>query len=711
MSNAQPTESIVLGGGCFWCLEAAYQLIEGVSNVTSGYAGGHVPNPTYMRVASKTTGHAEVVQIEFNPNTITVKDLLDIFWVIHDPTTPDRQGYDQGPEYRSIILYNSDEQKRIAEISRAEAQKVWENPIVTEISPLVEFYKAEPEHQNFYRSGKRPDYCEVIINPKLAKVCPPYYKEGRRMINTLTAVNQDVLDEIAAEKQLRQTSEVFLLFALGSQFDHLIKLQLDRLGIYCLVADPEKVSAAEVKSIQPTGIILSGGPGSALNEVPPFDAEIFDLGIPVLGICLGFQLWAAHLGAQVASAQHREFGTHPLRIKPGQAASPLLQGIPDGSPVLQSHGDHIEPGEYFDVLASTDTAPVAAGHHGNLWGVQYHPEVTASKHGAEILENFCRGIAGAKDKFPAGSEAERKIKEIQAEVGAGKVLLALSGGSDSSVVATLLSQSLKPEQIRAVYIRGIDRPDDEAFVHEYFAHLDLVIHDATDEFLQALAGATKMHDKRVAMRGVYKAVLEAEAKQFGADFIAQGTLYTDLTESGGGHTTGARKAQIKLHHNAGLNFDYKELTPLDDMVKDTARAVGRSLGTPEELLVRHPFPGPGLVVRIEGEVTAENLHIARQADGIYLEELRKAKLYETVWQAGAVVTHSVATYSKGDDAGSGLVLALWAVWSVNGFTAEWAELPYEFLRAVSRRITNEIPAIASVVYRISDKPPATIEWG
>jgi GMP synthase (glutamine-hydrolysing) len=531
------------------------------------------------------------------------------------------------------------------------------------------------------------------------------------MINTLTDVTPEVLEDIAAEQKLRQTSEVFLLFAMGSQFDHLIKLQLDRLGIYCLVADPEKLSVDDVKKIAPTGIILSGGPGSAIDEVPPFDAAIFDLGIPTLGICLGFQLWAAHLGAQVASAQHREFGAHALRLSPAGAASTLLAQVPEGSPVLQSHGDHIEPGAAFEVLAATDTAPVAAGHHDHLWGVQFHPEVTASQHGTQVLENFCRTIAGAKDKFPAEGEAQRKIKDIQAEVGTGKVILALSGGSDSSVVATLLSEALKPEQIRAVYIRGIDRPDDEAFVHKYFSHLDLIIHDATDNFLKALEGAIKMHDKRVAMRGVYKQVLEAEAKKFGADFIAQGTLYTDLTESGGGHTTGARKAQIKLHHNAGLNFDYKELTPLDDMVKDTARAIGRTLGTPEALLVRHPFPGPGLVVRIEGEVTAENLHIARAADGIYLEELRKAKLYETVWQAGAVVTHSVATYSKGDDAGSGLVLALWAVWSVNGFTAEWAELPYEFLRVVSRRLTNEIPEIASVVYRISDKPPATIEWG
>ena len=529
------------------------------------------------------------------------------------------------------------------------------------------------------------------------------------MIDTLAEVTPKILEDIAAEQKLRQTHEVFLLFAMGSQFDHLIKLELDKMGVYCLVADPTQVTAADVRRLEPTGIIVSGGPASVYSEPPPFDAAIFELGIPVLGVCLGFQMWAAHHGALVAPHDAREFGVHSLRFSTG--LSLLFDGIPDGTKVLQSHGDRIEPSDTIEIIASTDNSPVAAGHLGHLWGVQFHPEVTASEHGAKLLENFVFRIAGAQDRFPAGDAAKRKVAEVRAEVGGGKVLLALSGGSDSAVVATILMEALMPEQIRAVYIRGIDRPDDEAFVHQYFGHLDLKIHDATTEFLQALAGHTDMHAKRIAMRGVYKEVLEAEAARFGAQYIAQGTLYTDLTESGGGHSSGARKAQIKLHHNTGLEFSVRELTPLDDMVKDTARAVGRSLGTKEELLLRHPFPGPGLVVRIEGEVTAERLRIARMADGIYLEQLRRAKLYETVWQAGVVVTRSVATYSKGDDAGSGLVLAIWAVWSVNGFTAEWSELPYDFLRELSRRITNEIPEVASVVYRISDKPPATIEWG
>ncbi len=531
------------------------------------------------------------------------------------------------------------------------------------------------------------------------------------MIQTLGHVSPETLSEIAEEKRIRQTDELFVLFSLGSQFDHLIKQRLDALGVYCVVADPARAIAADIKQLKPKGIILSGGPGSVHVEAPPFDAAIFDLGVPVLGICLGFQLWAQEVGATVATASAREFGTHLLTIN---EPSKLFATLPKTMPVLESHGDRIEPGKIIEVLASTDNAPVAAGRHEHLWGVQFHPEVTETEFGAEIFRNFCFEICGAKDVYPAADVAKRKVEQVRERVKGGKVLLALSGGSDSSVVASILQHALKPGQVRGIYIKGIDRPDDEQHVIEYFGNqnwIELNIVDATERFLKALAGHESMVDKRLAMRGIYKAVLEDEAKQFGADFIAQGTLYTDLSESGGGHQTGSKKAQIKLHHNTGLDFSLPELSPLEDCVKDSARNIGRLLGTPEALLLRHPFPGPGLVVRIEGAVTADNLHVARQLDGIYVEELRKWNLYETVWQAGAVVTRSITTGSKGDDATSGLIVALWAVWSVNGFTAQWAELPADFLRVVSQRITNEVREVGAVVYRISDKPPTTIEWG
>lgn len=523
----------------------------------------------------------------------------------------------------------------------------------------------------------------------------------------------EALAEIEEELHVRETSKLILLFSMGSQFDHLIVQQLAKLGIFCLIADPASVKAADVKKLSPAGIVVSGGPASVHAEPPPFDGKIFDIGIPTLGICLGFQMIAAHIGAKVATGEKREFGVHPLRIA---KADPLFRGMKRTTMVLQSHGDKIFPSRKLTILGSTDNAPVAAGRHKHLVGVQFHPEVTDSVEGPKLFENFCVHLCGITDPYPAKSAATRKIAELKAQIGDKDVLLALSGGSDSSVVAYLLREAMRGSRgtLHGVYIRGIDRPDDEAFVRTYFGGkkwIQVRIVDATKDFLEALAGKTTMKEKRIAMRGIYRAVLEKEIKSFDIDLIAQGTLYTDLRESGAGHATGARVAEIKLHHNTNLGFSVPELSPLDDCVKDSARDIGREIGVPESLLIRHPFPGPGLVVRIEDEVTAEALFTARAVDGIYIEELRKAKLYDGVWQAGATLTASMHTATKGDDAGVGHVVALWAVWSVNGFTARFAQLPYEFLESVSRRITNEVRAVAAVVYRISDKPPATIEWG
>ena len=384
-------------------------------------------------------------------------------------------------------------------------------------------------------------------------------------------------------------------------------------------------------------------------------------------------------------------------------------------PVLQSHGDEvIADGNLLTVLALSDDVVTAATCL-RLYGVQFHPEVPETKYGSTIFENFCFKICGAQDRFPAQDVAMQKIDELRNQIGNKKVLLALSAGSDSSTVAYLLKGATFGKcQLRGVYIRGIDRPDDEAFVQRYFGDKDwieLVIVDATDRFLVALAGKIGMREKRLAMREVYKPVLEEQARAFGAEFISQGTLYTDISESGGGHSSGARKANIKMHHNPNLGFSLPELIPLANCVKDGGRDIGRQIGVPEALLVRHPFPGPGLVVRIEGEITPEKLIMARQLDGIYIEELRQAGLYEKVWQAGAVVTKSEHTYTKGDDAGTGPVIAYWAVWSINGFTAQAADLPFEFRKKLARRFGNEVHGIGAVVERVSDKPFSTIEWG
>lgn len=515
------------------------------------------------------------------------------------------------------------------------------------------------------------------------------------------------------ELEVRKATKFILLFSLGSQFDHLIVQELAKLGVYSLVADPATVKAADVRAIAPAGIILSGGPASVHDEPPPFDDKIFDLGIPVLGVCLGYQMWAKHIGAKVVPGEKREFGVYPLSFK---KKDPLFKGIKNKTPVLQTHGDKIHPYKKIGVLAVTPNSPLAAGRYKNLWGTQFHPEVTDTKDGAKMYANFCFEICQISDPFPAKDVAKQKISALREKIGDANVLIALSGGSDSSVVAYLLKHAMRSSRgkLFGVYIRGIDRPDDEAYVRKCFGKqkwIDVEVVDSTEEFLYSLKDKTNMREKRLAMRGIYKEVLEKKIREHAADFIAQGTLYTDLRESGHGTSTGARVAEIKVHHNTGIDWSVPELRPLEDCVKDSARDIGRDIGVPEELLIRHPFPGPGLVVRIEGEVNAEMLHVARAVDSIYIEELRKAKLYNSIWQAGATVTRSEHTVSKGDDAGSGRVVALWAVWSVNGFTARFAHLPYEFLEQVSKRITNEVREVGAVVYRISDKPPTTIEWG
>lgn len=532
------------------------------------------------------------------------------------------------------------------------------------------------------------------------------------MLHTLTQINEEVLAQIEEEKAVRKTTELFLLFSFNSQFDHLILQKMESLRVYCLVADPARITATDVQKLNPKGIILSGGPASVHGEAVLFDRTILDIGTPVFGICLGFQLWTDHIGAKVIQAPKREFGVHEFKHT---GTSLLFKNIPSSFKVLESHGDMIEPHNELTITGTTSNAPAASGEYKHLYGVQFHPEVSHTEFGDVLFENFIIEICNAKDRFPSHDVAERKIATIVSQIANKKVLIAISGGSDSSIVAYLLKKASErcKTEILGIYIQGIDRPDDARNVQKYFGNeswMKTKIIDATDRFVEALAGISIAREKRIAMRGIYKDVLEKEIKEFGADFIAQGTLYTDVSESGGGYESSARKAQIKLHHNVDLGFSAEELTPLIDCVKDNARSIGRDIGVPEELLVRHPFPGPGLLVRIEGEITKEKIEIARKADGIYIEELRSAGLYELIWQAGAVLTKSVTTCTKGDDATTGNLLVLWAVESINGFTAQAYDLPFDFIKKVSMRMTNEIKEIGRVAYAVSDKPPATIEW-
>jgi GMP synthase (glutamine-hydrolysing) len=533
------------------------------------------------------------------------------------------------------------------------------------------------------------------------------------MLTTLKKVTEEALEEIEEEKSVRKTDEVFILYSLGSQFDHLIKQEAEKRGVFCLVADPENTHAEDVRKVNPKGIILSGGPVSVYSEAPSFDGKIFDLGIPVMGICLGFQLWAKHMGIGVKAAMKKEFGVHNLVT---YNHSLLFKGCDIEMPVLQSHGDIIENDDRLEVLAATDNSPVAAARLNHLWGVQFHPEVPETIFGPKIFENFFFEICGAKDRYPAENVAHNKINLLSRTIGDKNVLIALSGGSDSSTCAHLIKEAKKEKsgRVHAVYIKGIDRPDDELFARKYFENEDwLTLHvvDATDRFLEALCGKLAMKEKRIAIRGVYKAILEEMAEKVMAEFIVQGTLYTDISESGYGYSSGAKKARIKLHHNVKLDFKLEEITPLDDCVKDGGRNIGRSIGVPEELLTRHPFPGVGLPARIDGEITAEKLKISHEADRIYIEELRKWNLYNQIWQAGAIVTNTLHTCTKGDDAMLGYVLMYFAVVSVNGFTAQPFDLPFDFRVNLSRRLGNEIKEVGATAYRDSGKPYSTIELG
>lgn len=533
------------------------------------------------------------------------------------------------------------------------------------------------------------------------------------MLDTFTKATPEQLGEISIEMAVRKTREVFLLFPMGSQTDVLIAQHFAKLGVYMLVADPASVTAEDVRALAPKGIVLSGGPASVATEPPPFDSAIFDIGIELIGICLGFQMWAKHIGLRVEKGRGQYSG-HDVEI--GEAED-LFLGLPPRISAVQSHGDEIYADRHvagFRVTAWSDGV-VAAGRHAHLTGVQFHPEMSNTEYGDRIFSNFVFEVCKAKDRFPAHEIAKYEIAQIVESVRGKTVVLALSGGSDSSVVAHMIKEAQNGEgRLIGVYIKGIDRPDDERFVLEHFGNrnwLELIIVDATEELLAELAGKLSMKEKRVAIRIAYKAVLERIISERRPDVIAQGTLYTDISESGGGLQTGARKARIKLHHNVNLGFSVPEIMPLARHVKDSARAIGREIGVAEELLTRHPFPGVGLGVRIMGEITREKLILARVCDHSYHDELKKAGLYDKIWQSGAVVTEMLHPKTAGDDASEGPIILYWAINSVNGFTATAYPIPGEVHDRIQARLGSDAPSIGATAYRTSHKPYSTIEAG
>jgi GMP synthase (glutamine-hydrolysing) len=507
-----------------------------------------------------------------------------------------------------------------------------------------------------------------------------------------------------------------LILDYGSQFTQLIARRIREVRVYCEI-HPPTVSPEWIREWSPRGIILSGGPSSVYEEAgPTADAAILDLGVPVLGICYGMQLLADMHGAAVLPGR-REYGRAEIQVT---RPDDLFHGFAPGEDVMvwASHGDHVdEPPAGFEVLAATRDLPVAAFRKTDapIFGVQFHPEVAHTPRGDEILSNFAFRICGCEPTWTAGSFIEDAIGRIRAQVGDSQVICGLSGGVDSSVAAALVHRAIG-DQLTCIFVdNGVLRKGEREGVERAFRrHLGahLVVVDARDRFLSRLAGVEDPEEKRRRIGEVFIRVFEAAAEEAGsgARFLVQGTLYPDVIESRSVH---GPSAVIKTHHNVGglpEDLEFELIEPLRELFKDEVRHVGRELGLPEELVGRHPFPGPGLAIRVIGAVTEERLAVLREADAIYLEEIRAADLYDDIWQAFAVLLPVRSVGVMGDARTYDNVVALRAVTSRDGMTADWYPFPPDVLGRVSSRIINEVAGVNRVCYDISSKPPATIEW-
>lgn len=514
-----------------------------------------------------------------------------------------------------------------------------------------------------------------------------------------------------------------LILDFGSQYTQLIARRVREVGVYCEIY-PWDVEAEAVASFGAKGIILSGGPESVTDAEPPRAPDtVFALGVPVLGICYGMQTMAAQLGGKVEASSHCEFGYAQVRAR---GHTELLREIedhvsPDGFGLLDvwmSHGDKVTVmPEGFKLMASTDSAPIAgmADESRKLYALQFHPEVTHTKQGKRILQRFVRDICGCEGLWTTANIIEDNIRSVREKVGSDEVILGLSGGVDSSVVAALLHKAIG-EQLTCVFVdTGLLRYREGDQVMAMFAEhmgVKVIRVDAESRFLAALAGVTDPEKKRKIIGGLFIDIFDEEsAKLTSAKWLAQGTIYPDVIESAGAKTGKAHL--IKSHHNVGglpENMKLGLVEPLRELFKDEVRVMGVELGLPPEMVYRHPFPGPGLGVRILGEVKKEYADLLRLADHIFIEELRKHDLYDKISQAFAVFLPVKSVGVTGDGRRYDYVIALRAVETIDFMTARWAHLPYELLDLLSRRIINEIRGVSRVVYDISGKPPATIEW-
>jgi len=511
--------------------------------------------------------------------------------------------------------------------------------------------------------------------------------------------------------------ETIAIIDYGSQYSMLIARRVREQHVYSELLPPD-VTVAQLDELNPKGFILSGGPASVYNEgAPGLPESILDRGVPILGICYGMQLLAHYLGGVVEPAGRREYGPAKLYVCDGD--SPLFAGLSSPLTVWMSHGDRITtlpPG--FQRLAHTANSPLAAmgDPRRHIYGLQFHPEVIHTSQGAEIIRNFLYRVCNCHGTWTTQTFVAQAIKSIRAQVGKdGRVVCAVSGGVDSTVVATLVHRAIG-DRLTAIFVNnGLLRLNEAEQNLELFRHrLGMRVRyiDARERFLRALRGVVDPEEKRRIIGEEFIRIFEAEAKKIGkVDFLAQGTLYPDVIESAASDT--GRAARIKTHHNVGglpADMSLRLIEPLRYLFKDEVRQVGREIGLPEEVVLRQPFPGPGLAVRVIGEVTEDRLRVLRQADAIVREEIEEAGLGRSIWQYFAVLTPLRSVGVMGDYRTYSNVVAIRAVIAEDAMTADWARLPYDLLARISNRIVNEVAGVNRVVYDITSKPPATIEW-